>query len=72
VPPALEYVIGRCLTKDPEQRMQTAWDLLCQLRWIAGRRNGIRNAQADWRRTPAGVDDRIAALALRGLLVCRL
>lgn len=35
-PPALDHVIRRCLMKDPKQRFQTAWDLLSQLRWIAG------------------------------------
>jgi Tol biopolymer transport system component/predicted Ser/Thr protein kinase len=34
-PPALDYLIQRCLAKDPEQRLQTAWDLVCQLQWIA-------------------------------------
>ena len=34
-PPMLDYLIQRCLVKDPEQRLQTAWDLLCQLQWIA-------------------------------------
>src|SRR5205814_2003227 len=34
-PPALEYVVKRCMAKDPEQRLQTAWDLMCQLQWIA-------------------------------------
>jgi Tol biopolymer transport system component len=34
-PPALDYVVKRCLAKDPEKRLQTAWDLLCQLQWIA-------------------------------------
>jgi len=33
--PALEYVVRRCLTKDPEQRFQTALDLMAQLEWIA-------------------------------------
>jgi eukaryotic-like serine/threonine-protein kinase len=34
-PPALAYTVDRCLEKDPSLRIQTAWDLLCQLRWIA-------------------------------------
>src|SRR5499426_3077240 len=34
-PPALGFVVKRCLAKDPEERLQTAWDLLQQLRWIA-------------------------------------
>ncbi len=34
-PAALEHVVKRCLAKDPENRWQTAHDLLVQLRWIA-------------------------------------
>jgi eukaryotic-like serine/threonine-protein kinase len=33
-PPALDHVIKRCLAKDPDDRWQTAHDLLIQLRWI--------------------------------------
>ncbi len=33
--PALDYVVERCLMKDPARRMQTAWDLMGQLQWIA-------------------------------------
>jgi Tol biopolymer transport system component len=35
-PPALDHVLKRCLAKDPEDRWQTAHDLLIQLRWING------------------------------------
>jgi Tol biopolymer transport system component len=34
-PPALDFVVMRCLAKDPKQRLQTSWDLLSQLQWIA-------------------------------------
>jgi len=34
-PPALGRVIETCLAKDPDQRWQTAHDLLLQLKWIA-------------------------------------
>ncbi len=34
-PPALERVVRRALAKDPEERWQTARDLLGDLRWIA-------------------------------------
>lgn len=35
ISPALEHLVERMLAKDPRQRIQTAWDLLVQLRWIA-------------------------------------
>lgn len=35
-PPALDFLVGRCLAKNPARRLQTARDLLAQLRWIAG------------------------------------
>ena len=34
-PPALERVVKRCLAKDPENRWQTARDLVLELKWIA-------------------------------------
>ena len=34
-PPPLERIVKRCLAKDPDDRWQTAHDLLIQLRWIA-------------------------------------
>ncbi|HSA93155.1 MAG TPA: protein kinase [Terriglobales bacterium] len=34
-PPALERVVKACLAKDPEERIQTAHDVLLQLKWIA-------------------------------------
>ena len=37
VPPQLDYIVTRCLAKNPRQRMQTAWDVMGQLRWIVER-----------------------------------
>jgi Tol biopolymer transport system component len=34
-PPALEHVVKTCLAKKPDDRWQTACDLLAELRWIA-------------------------------------
>ena len=35
ISPALEHLVERMLAKDPRQRIQTARDLLAQLRWVA-------------------------------------
>ena len=34
-PPMLQHILQRCLAKDPEDRWQTAHDMLVQLRWVA-------------------------------------
>ncbi|HLN59120.1 MAG TPA: protein kinase [Thermoanaerobaculia bacterium] len=34
-PPALDRVVQTCLAKDPEDRWQTAHDVMLQLRWVA-------------------------------------
>ena len=34
VPPALDRVVATCLAKDPDERWQTARDLLRELRWV--------------------------------------
>ena len=34
-PPALDFLITRCLNKDPERRLQSATDLVWELQWIA-------------------------------------
>jgi eukaryotic-like serine/threonine-protein kinase len=36
VPIALDHLIGTCLAKDPDERVQTAHDVKLQLKWIAG------------------------------------
>ena len=36
VPPALDRLVATCLAKDPDDRWQTARDLLRELRWIRG------------------------------------
>jgi serine/threonine protein kinase len=33
-PPELDYVITRCLSKDPKQRLQTAFDVMSELQWM--------------------------------------
>src|SRR6267143_1373101 len=60
-PPALDRAIRRCLAKDPEDRWQTARDLLLELKWIAE-----DDSQAAL--TPLGAAKRIGARWQRTLL----
>ena len=65
VPPALDFLVKRCLEKDPEQRLQTATDLVSKLRWIGegSSEGGVPAALAGWRHRRM----KIAQLALVGV-----
>ena len=49
-PLALDHLVKRCLAKDPDERWQTARDLLLELKWIAGggAQAGLRTESTDW------------------------
>src|SRR5467141_1450529 len=79
-PPALDRGIRRCLAKDPEDRWQTARDLLLELKWIAeggsqvalASQGPAESIDARWRRTLLwGVVSLILA-AVTGLAVWNL
>jgi serine/threonine protein kinase/Tol biopolymer transport system component len=71
VPPALDRIVTACLAKDPEERWQTARDLLRELRWVRDDR-AIQQAPAaslrNARRTAIGA----AALAIGMLVVAAI
>jgi eukaryotic-like serine/threonine-protein kinase len=52
VPLALDRTVERCLAKDPDERWQTAYDLLSELRWTATQssRTARPRARISWRR----------------------
>jgi Tol biopolymer transport system component/predicted Ser/Thr protein kinase len=54
-PPMLDRVVRKCLEKDPENRWQTARDLLTELQWIGegGTQIGVPAQVAAERRKPA-------------------
>ncbi len=66
-PPALDRTIRVCLAKDPEDRWQTARDLLLELKWISegGSQAGVPAPVASQRK----VRERLAWLAAAALAV---
>ena len=44
--PAFDHLVRRCLAKDPNERWQSARDLMFELRWIAERTSEADSAQA--------------------------
>jgi eukaryotic-like serine/threonine-protein kinase len=66
-PPALEHVVMKCLTKDPDERWQSAHDIAEELRWIgeAGSQAGMLTPQiATHRNARERIAWSIAVLAL--------
>ena len=68
-PPALDHVVQRCLEKDPENRWQSARDIVAELQWIeaAGSQAGVA-APVAWRRRKREATAWIAA-AIFGIAV---
>jgi eukaryotic-like serine/threonine-protein kinase len=56
-PPALERIVSRCLAKDPDDRWQTARDVMAELQWVAqgGSRVGLPAIVTGRRKTREGL-----------------
>ncbi len=69
-PPALERTVKTCLAKNPDDRFQTAHDLLLQLRWIAegGSQAGMAPAVSRRRKLQFKAAWAIASLSMAALL----
>jgi len=65
-PPALEWLVGALLAKDPDDRIQTAHDVKLQLHWIAegGSQTGAPAAARRPRRASEGLAWTVGALGL--------
>src|SRR5271169_6027453 len=72
-PPALDRVVKKCLTKEPEKRWQVASDLCDELKWIvesSGQTAAIYPAvpaRKNWRKTLAWVATGIVACVIVGI-----
>jgi eukaryotic-like serine/threonine-protein kinase len=68
-PPALEHTVKTCLEKDPDERYQSAHDLLLQLKWIgaAGSQAGVPAPVAARRRLHS--HGRMAAAVLSAIIL---
>ena len=59
-PPGLEHLVKTCLAKSPEDRRQTAHDVVLELQWIAGTHDepaipAVRTGRPGWRWLAAAV-----------------
>jgi len=65
-PPALDRVVKKCLAKDPEERWQSACDLLLELKWIAepGSQAGVAAPLVSQRRVSERLAWAVAALGI--------
>ena len=69
VPPALERLVRRCLAKDPDDRWQSARDVMFELKWIAEGGSASRAAPPV---TPARRSRERTAWMIAGLLLLSL
>ena len=44
-PPLVEHIVRRCLAKDPDERWQTASDVMRELKWVADASSGAGSSQ---------------------------
>jgi len=70
-PPALDRLVKTCLAKDPEERWQSAHDVMSELRWIgqAGSQAGAPAVVVSRRKNREKLAWGIAAAAIAGLAV---
>ena len=71
VPPALDRIVGRCLAKDPDNRWQTARDLLLELKWMAEHGAAAVGIAQAARAKGCGDDGMLVVLALAVVVFAR-
>ena len=67
-PRAFDHIVGRCLEKDPDERWQTAADLMRELRWVREYRPETVEPARPTRRRFVWAAVAMAAIAAAGLL----
>ncbi len=68
-PRSLDRIVNRCLAADPDERWQTARDVLNEVRWVAERRPGRRRARRRQVMVAIAGAAAAAALAIGGVHV---
>ncbi|MGH9255572.1 MAG: protein kinase domain-containing protein [Vicinamibacterales bacterium] len=64
-PPPLDHLVQRCLAKDPDERWQTASDVMQELRWLAGQSaQPVTSAPVRTKSHRARIAQAVAALIL--------
>jgi serine/threonine protein kinase/Tol biopolymer transport system component len=63
-PPLLDHIVQRCLVKDPDERFQSANDMLAELRWLESHLSDVQPAAAATAAAPGKT-----AWAVAGLFV---
>src|SRR6185369_1287223 len=68
--PALARAVSRCLEKDPEERWQSARDLMHELRWVGEEEDdGVNSGSRATRHAAARLPWTVASIAILGLIV---
>jgi len=68
-PPALDRLVRQCLAKDPDQRWQTAYDVLLLLRWMAEVNGELASVRPETRAIKRAKWSMVAGVTLASVVI---